>query len=224
MVKILRDLVARARFRLERAHVVRLATAEDRFTYIYRNGKWFGNGESRSGAGSTLEATQELRSELPKLLQSLDCKRLLDLGCGDFNWMKHVHLPCCYLGADIVPSVIEANNREYASESIQFIVMNGSSDSVPDGCDVILCREVLFHLSFADGMAMVVNIKNSRANYLLATQIATESPNSDVYTGGYRMLDLRQQPFNFPEPVMSISDDRVSKLRSLDVWRVSDLP
>ncbi len=71
---------------------------------------------------------------------------------------------------------------------------------------------------------MVINIKNSRANYLLGTQVATESPNSDVYTGGYRMLDLRQQPVNFPEPVMSIREDGVSKLRSLDVWRVSDFP
>ena len=210
--------------RFRRWRINRLSSAADRFTHIYVNGHWFRNGETRSGAGSTFVATQEFRIELPKLLRSLDCKRLLDLGCGDFNWMKHVQLPCDYLGADIVRSLIESNNREHASGRVQFVDMNGSTDPIPEGCDVILCREVLFYISFADGMAMVSNIKKSGANYLLATQIATGRPNSDIYTGGYRMLDLRQEPFNFPEPVMSIPDDRVSKLRSLDVWRVADLP
>ena len=58
----------------------------------------------------------------------------------------------------------------------------------------------------------------------MATQVGTGRPNSDCYAGRYSMLDLRQQPFDLPEPMMSIPDDGVSKLWSLDVWRVSELP
>src|SRR6056297_3399023 len=106
--------------RFERWRLSRMPL-EDRFNYLYARGRWYSNRETRSGAGSTLEATEGLRGELPHVLDALFCKRLLDLGCGDFNWMRHVALPCDYTGCNIVRGVIEENIRVYGSERIQFL-------------------------------------------------------------------------------------------------------
>ena len=57
-----------------------------RFSRIYRKRWWGGKeSESASGRGSSVEATEKMRRELPLLLKQLECEKLLDLGCGDFN-------------------------------------------------------------------------------------------------------------------------------------------
>lgn len=71
------------------------------FTSIYRNNGW-GSLESRSGAGSTLASTANIRRELPGLVERLNIRTLLDAPCGDFNWMKEVALPAgCTISAPI---------------------------------------------------------------------------------------------------------------------------
>jgi hypothetical protein len=70
----------------------------ERFSCIYRSGVWkhkVGQ-QSASGFASELASTGAVRAELPRLLAELDCRRLLDVGCGD--WMRHIRLECDYLG------------------------------------------------------------------------------------------------------------------------------
>ena len=57
-------------------------TVEDRFTWIYKN-NWWDSNESLSGAGSTLEYTNNLRKELPKLIIDFNICSVLDAPCGD---------------------------------------------------------------------------------------------------------------------------------------------
>jgi hypothetical protein len=41
-------------------------------------------------------------------------KTLLDAGCGDFNWMRHVNLKLDqYIGIDVVPELICENQRQF---------------------------------------------------------------------------------------------------------------
>ena len=196
-----------------------------RFSRIYRNRWWGGKGsESSSGRGSSVEATSAVRRELPLLLNRIECKKLLDLGCGDFNWMRHVELEVDYVGADLVPDVIRDNQARYSSEQVKFIVLDGIRDPIPNDVDVILCREVLFHLSFRHALALVKNVYRSNAKFLIATQMDTGKPNADVHTGGFRPIDLTREPFDFPAPLRCIADDAISENRSLAVWRVADLP
>ena len=77
-----------------------------RFTKIYEDDVWRGAGETRSGAGSTMHATRELRDALPRLLRSLGVTSLLDAGCGDTNWLPDLG-GIGYVGVDIVPDAIE---------------------------------------------------------------------------------------------------------------------
>lgn len=203
----------------------RLLPVAWRFSRIYKK-RWWGGGkkQSASGRGSSLEATANIRNELPKVLQAFECGKLMDLGCGDFNWMSLVELGVDYLDADLVPTVIATNNARYRTEGVEFTVLNGTKDPIPDDVDVVLCREVLFHLSFRHALAMLAYIRKSRARLLIATQIGTGRENDDTYTGGFRPLDLTREPFMFPEPLESIADDAISSERALAVWWIDDMP
>jgi hypothetical protein len=57
------------------------------FTDIYKKNDWK-NDESVSGNGSTLDATEGVRRELPRLFAKFHVKSLLDIPCGDCNWIK----------------------------------------------------------------------------------------------------------------------------------------
>ncbi|MBN9545439.1 MAG: class I SAM-dependent methyltransferase [Alphaproteobacteria bacterium] len=126
-------------------------TPSDRFEAIYADGVWQ-NGDRntpKSGPGSSLQATDGLRWQLPNVLGEIAAKTLLDVGCGDFTWMNRIELRQNYIGVDIVTSVI-ADNARYAGPKRQFFCIDAISGQLPEA-DTILCRETLFHLSFEDG-------------------------------------------------------------------------
>lgn len=175
---------------------------------------------TRSGLGSEEFNTERLISELPEILRELDCKTLLDLGCGDWNWMTNVELPCDYMGVDIVPEIIEANKR-HERQGVRFLLANASEAELPSA-DVALCREMLFHLSFKDGKAALSNIKKS-SRWLIATTDTSICFNSDMVTGDYRMIYLHCPPYKLPPPYQSIPDDALSPGRALEVWKTCDL-
>ena len=171
-----------------------------------------------------MQATENVRREVPALLKQVKCKKMLDLGCGDFNWMRYVELEVDYLGADLVPDVIRANRARYSNARVKFIVLDGIRDPIPDDFDVILCRAVFFHLSFCHALALLKNISRSNTRFLIATQIDTGKANADTHTGGFCHIDLTHEPFDFPAPLLCIADDAISEHRSLAVLRVADLP
>jgi SAM-dependent methyltransferase len=197
----------------------------ERFAAIYTKGVWL-NGRpsgSRSGFGSELGSTQLVRKRLPELLDSLGTRVILDVGCGDFTWMKEVSLPCNYIGADIVGPVIEENSRLYASESRKFQVLDATRDPLP-AADTILCREVMIHLSFADIWRLIDNVRASGASFFVATNDVEIRLNADIISGDFRPLNLCKGPFRFPEPLLSLSDDHVGPGRVVATWAVSALP
>ena len=195
-----------------------------RFQSIYAEHRWSGGGsETRSGAGSTLEATASIRKSLPGLIRELDVSGLLDIGCGDFNWMKEIDLPTHYLGVDIVPEVIEANKARYGTENIDFVCLDACSAPIPSGYEMILCREVLFHLSFNDGLSIIDGIKESGATWLLTTTAPGRTDNKEIVSGGFRNIDLQKKPYCFPAPRRMLKDDAVSANRNLGFWLVKDL-
>ncbi len=82
------------------------------FSKVYRENLFQGD-DSISGQGSDLKQTEVLREELPKCLNELGVKVLLDIPCGDFNWMRHVDVgDIKYIGGDIVDELIESNTAK----------------------------------------------------------------------------------------------------------------
>src|SRR2546421_243508 len=70
-------------------HLLSHSVAE-RFSAIYRNRVWLNDrpSGSLSGRGSEVENTGPIREWLPEILVTLGARSVLDIGCGDFTWMK----------------------------------------------------------------------------------------------------------------------------------------
>src|SRR5206468_4767947 len=158
---------------------------QQRFERIYETNLW-SDPETRSGVGSTLDSTRVVRAELPNALRELKARVLLDVPCGDFTWMEHVDLRGVqYIGGDIVPTIVEQNQRQYADASRKFMSLDLTRDDLPDA-DVLLCRDCMVHLSYANIRAALANIARSNVRYLLMTSFPGRGDNNDVVDGDWR--------------------------------------
>lgn len=213
-----RVLVRRLRASLKRkivAHrwrkVFKQKTTKDRFTIIYQEELWKGS-ESVSGYGSGLTYTENLRKMIVEIVNSFKIGSILDLACGDFNWMRYVvdKIPAYYLGVDIVDSMIEKNRLNYETDKVKFTTLDVVNDEIPSA-DLVICRDVLFHLPNEDILRIINKVVKSSSKYLLITNhIAEETEsfeNIDISTGDFRRIDLFRPPFNLPKSfILSIGD------------------
>lgn len=192
------------------------------FEQIYTRNAWQSS-ESRSGPGSTLERTEILRRELPPMLARLGVRTLVDAPCGDCNWRQHTAIDLdAYIGVDIVPTLIEENRRRFPHPNWRFELADLVEDDLPRG-DAVLCRDALIHLSLADILRALSNIRRSGAKYLLATSHETISANTDVTTGGWRSVNLMLAPFNLPPPLERIIENpQTGKI--LGIWMLAEMP
>jgi SAM-dependent methyltransferase len=198
--------------------------AKETFERIYEKGNWrHGNDrESLSGSGSEVSATLGLVQRIEHAMRVLGCSTLLDVGCGDWNWMRRETFGFHYIGVDIVPDVI-ARNRQFERANVRFDICN-VIDEAPPKADAALCREVLFHLSFADIRRAVANISKS-TRLLCATTDHDILFNSDIRTGDFRAINLMRAPFSFPMPIAIVRDYGSSEThgRFLGIWETSAL-
>src|SRR5258708_5382105 len=114
-------------------------SSEQTFTRIYRNNRW-GGVESASGRGSDPDQTTRIIRDLPTLLRALEIRRLLDIPCGDYRWMRRVNLgKIDYVGADVVEALVADNRLRFAGAPIRFEQLNVITDPLPR-VDLVLCR------------------------------------------------------------------------------------
>jgi SAM-dependent methyltransferase len=203
---------------------LREADLRSRFRVIYDAGIWrHGNDATpRSGLGSTLSATTMIREILPSLLDDLDAQTLLDVGCGDFFWMQHMHISQNYIGIDVVEALIETNKANFENQHRQFLSLDAINDELPNA-DVVMCREILFHLSFSDIRKLLRNILLKDRSYIIGTSDRQTGFNSDIPTGDFRLLNLEAWPLHFPAPRWVVDDSAVWPGRIIGVWDAEDL-
>jgi hypothetical protein len=219
------QIIAQKRFLEHRDSLERL-DLKGRFEYIFDTNLW-GDDESRSGVGSTLPETETLRLEIPLLLRDLGARSLLDIPCGDFGWLSLTELGVDYVGADIVEALVEENSRRYGAGNRRFTRLDLTSDPLP-AADVVLCRDCLVHLSYANIQRALDNVKRSGAKYLLTTSFPELQSNRDIQDGDWRPLNFRLAPFNFPAPIRMIVENCIEaggayRDKSLCLWRIADL-
>ena len=203
----------------------RLKVRNRRFDDAFRSGAWTSTGESLSGDGSSLAATEKLRAALPGTMEELAVKTLLDVPCGDWNWMSHVDLPVeRYIGGDIVTSLIRQNQERFSNPHRTFRIIDLCTDELP-AADLLLCRDALVHFSFRDIWRAIGNMKKARISYIATTTFPATGMNIDQRTGiPWRHLNLEAAPFSFPQPFRTLVDDFNRPDQILAFWRVSDLP
>jgi hypothetical protein len=175
-----------------------------------------------------MKQTERVRAILPKLLEELQIKSMLDIPCGDFNWMKEVNLGSCYYtGADIVHEIISNNKSKYATPGREFIWADITSSLLPRS-DLLLCRDCLVHFSYCDIGRAITNIIRSGSKFLLTTTFPSRT-NEDINTGLWRPINLEAPPFSFPKPMQLINENCSEENgryydKSLGLWKISDLP
>ncbi|MGZ2749545.1 class I SAM-dependent methyltransferase [Burkholderia stagnalis] len=185
------------------------------FESVYKSNAWK-SGESRSGKGSELWYTKRLIEELPGALRQLGVSRVLDVPCGDFNWMKEVDLAgVVYIGGDIVSDLVEENRAKFGSKSRKFVVLDIVSDELPSA-DLVLVRDCFIHFSDELVFKSLKNIVRSDIRYLgLSTLSDRHYPglaNTDLertqdgVNFEYRPIKFEAAPYSFPPPVMEIED------------------
>jgi SAM-dependent methyltransferase len=186
-----------------------------------------GKCESRSGPGSTLANTVVIRAELPKLTEEFGVTSILDIPCGDFNWMQHVDLHGAhYMGADIVDHLVALNRKRFGSEQREFRVLDLAVSELPR-VDLILSRDCLVHFSYSLIRKALSNLQSSRSCYLLTTTYPNHHENVDISTGDWRPLNLCAPPFIFPAPLRTIEEHHPEQAysdKSLGLWSVESLP
>lgn len=199
---------------------------KDIFTSHYQNNHWK-NDESVSGHGSTLDATTTIRDALPTLVSDLKVKTLLDIPCGDFNWFSSIlfddDAQPYYIGADIVRELVYQNERQYPGTD--FRVLDVTKDKLPQ-VDLILCRDLLGHLSNVDVKRALRNIRRSNTKYLLATTFPDHENSGDIRTGDWRAINLAQY-FGLPDPLLLINEGCTAGSgafadKSLGLWRIGE--
>ena len=84
-------------------------------------------------------------------------------------------------------------------------------ENVIEKVDLIICRDMLAHLTYEQVFKVLRNFKASGSKYILVTTGVTITSNSDIgsdiQTGEVRRLNLEKAPFNFPRPLALIEED-----------------
>jgi SAM-dependent methyltransferase len=163
------------------------------FVEYYRNS----NEESLSGPGSTIKNTSEVRKLIQDSIKTYNIDSILDLGCGDWNWFQHIDLQgASYLGWDAHLDMIIANQFNYTKNNVEFDVQDIVLEPYPKS-DLILCRDVLFHMPIDMTLHILNKIKKS-CKYLISTCFREVDTNEGIgdKNWGYYPINLNLSPFD----------------------------
>jgi len=128
----------------------------ERFSEIYQSARWASGTGVLSGSGSTASSC----AAVAEWIEKCPCRKILDLGCGDLEWMARIPKVSegrvGYHGVDVVPSLVAHHRRV-------FPWFSGEAASILDladerQADMIVMKDVLFHLSTADSTAILQHV------------------------------------------------------------------
>jgi SAM-dependent methyltransferase len=194
-----------------------------KFRAYYLDNGWQ-HPETFSGPGSTLAATEIVRNRLLEVFKEFGIRSVIDVPCGDFNWMKKVDLDgISYHGLDIVKELVDSNSAKYGRDDIRFSCVDMITDDIPKA-DLVICRDCLFHYTSRLIIKSLANLKRSGSEYLLTTSFPGIDRNQEIETIGlYRPINLQLPPFALPTPLLVIHEGG-SGSQSLCLWRLRDIP
>jgi len=198
---------------------------EERFSRIVSSNAW-GSRETVCGPGSTLEACAEIIQRLPVWISTLKIRSIVDLGCGDFHWLKEVDLTGVqYDGYDIVRTAVEAA-RKHEAPNIRFHHADVLSIEIPRA-DLVLCKDVLIHLPDQEALSLVHAIVRNGSHYLASTS-SPGWPNmfrTGMRAGEFAPIDLEHAPYALGAPLDAVEVPRKegNPRKFLALWRLEGI-
>lgn len=142
--------------------------------------------------------------------------------------MKEVDLDDInYKGYDVVPKLITSLRDKFPGK--YFEVLDITKDDL--GCfDLIICRDLMVHLSNDQISKAINNFKSSGSTYLLSTTFTALKENQDLRVPirgvGWRAINLELGPFFLDEPLIIITEVPGKKFhrhgdKSLGLWKIN---
>jgi hypothetical protein len=165
-----------------------------------RNGKI----ETYSGPGSLLENTDLFVEKLNEFIKENNIKSIIDVPCGDFNFMCNVDLNNInYLGLDISKKAIEICKNKINKPNICFQVLDITNEEI-QYADLIIIKDLFLHLSFSDIHKILDNVIRSGSKFLAVSRYSHGNEiNKDQESGlGCRAIEITTKPFNFKYPIV----------------------
>jgi len=154
--------------------------------------------ESISGPGSSIANTVEVRDLIQEVITNYNIKSILDLGCGDWNWFKLINLSgVIYEGWDSDTDMISLNQSNYGNDNIRFKTYDIVLSDYPE-VDLIICRDVLFHLPIHLANKIIKKSLHS-CKYFISTCFRDIDKNKGLKPSedwGYYPINLNIDPFN----------------------------
>ena len=132
-----------------------------------------------------------------------------------------------YIGADLLPEIVEPLAAEFGDDRREFRVLDLTRDRLPPA-DLLLCRDCLVHLSYADIRRALGNAVESGIPFILTTTFPGCEANEDIVTGDWRVIDLERAPFHLPAPMRILNEGcteggGVFADKGLGLWQSEDL-
>jgi SAM-dependent methyltransferase len=180
------------------------------FSNIYVDRKW--GSSSRSGPGSEPHCTRKYRRLISRVLKDLRIRSVVDLGCGDWSFSRDIDWTgVAYTGVDVVPELIGNLNNAHGKDGVRFICTDLTRAEPPEA-DLVIIKDVLQHLPNHSVLEFLAKLR--RFHYALMTNDCQrryrtgwrnlwrprviDCPNIDTTLGGWRLLRLRERPFQLP--------------------------
>ena len=158
-------------------------------------------------------------SKLSEAFKNKTLTAFLTAGDPDINSTEDFVMQMVRAGVDIVEKLTENNRKHYGSSNIEFKCQDLIKTDLP-AADLILCRDCFIHLPFDKIFAILNNFKKSGSKYLMTTTYKNACVNENIYTGGFRKINLEKEPFNFPPAEIEINE---TEDKFLSLWRISNL-
>lgn len=162
------------------------------FSDIYENDKW----EGGSGAGSFPEYTGPYVGTVQQFLHDYEIKSVVDLGCGDWQFSRLIDWSGVeYLGLDVVETVVEANRKKFANESIAFEVATVGEPLPP--ADLVVCKDVLQHLPLSIVADYLAEFRQRYKHILVTNDVYPDgATNYECLPGAGRAIRPDLEPFS----------------------------
>lgn len=109
------------------------------------NHRYLTDMELGSGVGSRGPVAVQKRALIQGLIDRLDIRTIIDVGCGDIEIVQQLDYDGDYLGVDIAEAIVERNRRlmpAWRFEHGDFVSLASVSDV---SADLVMCFDVLIH-------------------------------------------------------------------------------
>jgi len=189
-----------------------------------------------------------MRAVLPELVRILDLRSIIDMPVGDYTYMRHVMTSTksrdlSFIGLDLVSALVDTLSTRFREPGrVEFMQFDMSIQTLWPA-DLVILRDILFHFDPQRGLDVLKMINKSGAKYLLTTFFPNEH-NADYFTdhvkqtsavgivkkfhpgkafSSFYRINLMEEPFNLPPPLMVIGHDGNSNEnghRVVGLWRL----